>query len=71
MPLHILLAVLFLLSLPFSATQAQAQETPLQPGPVKIDRILTPEIGGIRQVVEIKTDDTTKPGSYQEGQEAQ
>ncbi|MCT2561144.1 alpha/beta fold hydrolase [Chryseobacterium herbae] len=28
---------------------------------VKVDTILTPEIGGIKQAIEIKTDDSTKP----------
>ncbi|AZA55630.1 alpha/beta hydrolase [Chryseobacterium sp. G0201] len=32
-----------------------------QLNPVKIDTILTTEIGGIKQVIEIKTDDTNKP----------
>lgn len=47
-----LLAVLFLALMPFSAGKAQA---------LAIDTLLTPDIGGIRQFVEIKTDDSKKP----------
>ncbi|WP_425253887.1 alpha/beta fold hydrolase [Janthinobacterium sp. NFX145] len=47
-----LLAVLFLTLMPFSACKAQA---------LAIDALLTPDIGGIKQFVEIKTDDSKKP----------
>lgn len=43
--------VLFAMLVPFSACQAQTA----------IDAQFTPDIGGIKQVVEIKTDDATKP----------
>lgn len=36
-------------------------ETGLKNFPVKIDTLLTPEIGGIKQAIEIKTDDSNKP----------
>ncbi|WP_252867361.1 hypothetical protein [Janthinobacterium lividum] len=44
-----LLAVLFITLMPFSACKAQA---------LAIDALLTPDIGGIKQFVEIKTDDS-------------
>ncbi|MCA1860686.1 alpha/beta hydrolase [Janthinobacterium sp. HSC-3S05] len=47
-----LLAVLFITLMPFSACKAQA---------LAIDTLLTPDIGGIKQFVEIKTDDSKKP----------
>ena len=47
-----LLAVLFITLMPFSACKAQA---------LAIDALLTPDIGGIKQFVEIKTDDSKKP----------
>ncbi|KKO60933.1 Proline iminopeptidase [Janthinobacterium sp. KBS0711] len=47
-----LLAVLFITLMPFSASKAQA---------LAIDALLTPDIGGIKQYVEIKTDDSKKP----------
>lgn len=37
------------------------KERHLQAMPVKIDKLLTPDIGGIKQFVEIKTDDASKP----------
>jgi len=47
-----LLAVLFITLMPFSACKAQA---------LAIDTLLTPDIGGIKQFVEIQTDDSKKP----------
>ncbi len=49
-----ILAVLFIALIPFYACKAQ-------PVPRAIDALLTPDIGGIKQFVEIKTDDSTKP----------
>jgi pimeloyl-ACP methyl ester carboxylesterase len=58
----LLLAVLFTIAIPFSEFKAQdAKEPPSQNTPVQIDKTLTPDIGGIKQVVEIKTDDASKP----------
>lgn len=47
---QILLAFLLVIAIPLS-----------QAAPVKIDKLLTPDIGGIQQYVEIKTDDANKP----------
>ncbi|WP_402718958.1 alpha/beta fold hydrolase [Janthinobacterium rivuli] len=44
--------MLFITLMPFSASKAQA---------LAIDTLLTPDIGGIKQFVEIKTDDSKKP----------
>jgi pimeloyl-ACP methyl ester carboxylesterase len=57
-----MLVVLLTVLAPFSECKAQDIKE-LQPKniSVKIDKILTPEIGGIKQVVEIKTDDSNKP----------
>ncbi len=58
----ILLAALFTIAIPFSESKAQDSKEPQsQTTPVKIDKTLTPDIGGIKQVVEIKTDDASKP----------
>lgn len=47
------LTALFVSALmPFAACQAQA---------VRMEKLLTPEIGGIKQFIDIKTDDTSKP----------
>lgn len=47
---------------PFYACQAQSVEEPLPKNTaVKLDQLLTPDIGGIKQFVEIKTDDASKP----------
>lgn len=40
---------------------AAQKDLPTNLHAVKIDTLLTPEIGGIKQVIEIKTDDATKP----------
>ncbi|MCC7682066.1 alpha/beta fold hydrolase [Janthinobacterium sp. FW305-128] len=48
------MAVLFIALIPFYACKAQ-------PVPLAIDVLLTPDIGGIKQFVEIKTDDSNKP----------
>jgi pimeloyl-ACP methyl ester carboxylesterase len=57
-----LLAALFTALMPFYACNAQAIEKSTPPTiPVEIDKTLTPEIGGIKQFVEIKTDDASKP----------
>ncbi|AYM77589.1 alpha/beta hydrolase [Janthinobacterium agaricidamnosum] len=48
------MAVLFIALIPFYACKAQ-------PVPLAIDALLTPDIGGIKQFVEIKTDDSNKP----------
>jgi pimeloyl-ACP methyl ester carboxylesterase len=54
------LAVFFTALLPFHACQAQATaDTP--PAAAEVTTTLTPDIGGIKQVVEIKTDDANKP----------
>lgn len=59
---NIMLAVLLSCLIPFHACQAQAlaQQTPdkLQD---EMTRSLTPDIGGIKQFIEIKTDDLRKP----------
>ncbi|WP_070224192.1 MULTISPECIES: alpha/beta hydrolase [unclassified Janthinobacterium] len=46
--------MLFIALIPFYACKAQ-------PVPLAIDVLLTPDIGGIKQFVEIKTDDSNKP----------
>ncbi|WP_409028167.1 alpha/beta hydrolase [Janthinobacterium sp. SUN098] len=46
--------MLFIALIPFYACKAQ-------PVPLVIDVLLTPDIGGIKQFVEIKTDDSNKP----------
>lgn len=51
-------AFLFAIVVPFYACHAQSTS---EPAAVKAPTVLTPEIGGIKQVVEIKTDDLTKP----------
>jgi pimeloyl-ACP methyl ester carboxylesterase len=54
--------VLFALFAPSYACQAQSIETlKATHVPVEVDSFFTPEIGGIKQVVHIKTDDTSKP----------
>lgn len=58
----VLPALLFVLV--FSAHARQAAEpavTATQRSAVRIDALFTPEIGGIRQAVEIRTDDADKP----------
>ena len=54
----VLLTILF----PFYGSNAQNKKE-LKPEniSVKIDTLLTPEIGGIKQVIEIKTDDSNRP----------
>ncbi|MFZ6733485.1 alpha/beta fold hydrolase [Undibacterium sp. Ji42W] len=48
--------------IPFSACIAQdMNQTQPQTMPIKIDKMRSPEIGGIKQFVEIKTDDANKP----------
>jgi hypothetical protein len=48
--------------LPFYGCYAQnKKETKTENGMVKIDTLLTPEIGGIKQVIEIKTEDSNRP----------
>jgi pimeloyl-ACP methyl ester carboxylesterase len=56
-------AMSILISCPDSYAQASKETTFSNAAlaPVKIDSVLTPVIGGIKQVVEIKTDDATKP----------
>lgn len=56
-------AMSILISCPDSYAQASKEATSSNAAlaPVKIDSVLTPVIGGIKQVVEIKTDDATKP----------
>lgn len=56
-------AMSMLISCPDSYAQASKEAAPSNAAvaPVKIDSVLTPVIGGIKQVVEIKTDDATKP----------
>ncbi|WP_256267261.1 alpha/beta hydrolase [Janthinobacterium sp. HH107] len=49
-----IMAVLFIALIPFYACKAQ-------PVPLAIDALLTPDVGGIKQFVEIKTDDSNKP----------
>ncbi|MET0856849.1 MAG: alpha/beta hydrolase [Telluria sp.] len=56
--LGVLLAVLA----PFYTCQAQSIESPKSRSvPVEVESLLTPDIGGIKQVVQIKTDDRRKP----------
>lgn len=58
---YVLVALLASL-IPFLGCQAQdAQRINSQTVPVAMDKMLTPEIGGIKQFVEIKTDDARKP----------
>jgi pimeloyl-ACP methyl ester carboxylesterase len=57
-----LLAALLASLIPFYGCHAQdGQNLNAQPFPVAMDKMLTPEIGGIKQFVEIKTDDARKP----------
>lgn len=49
---------LFAILVPFYACQAQS---PSEPAAIINSTLLTPEIGGIKQAVEIKTDDLSKP----------
>jgi pimeloyl-ACP methyl ester carboxylesterase len=57
-----ILVALFTALIPFSVCTAQdMNQTQPQTTPIKIDKTLTPEIGGIKQLVEIKTDDASKP----------
>ncbi|XLZ70732.1 alpha/beta hydrolase [Massilia sp. SR12] len=51
-------AFLFAIVIPFYACHAQGTS---EPASMKASTVLTPEIGGIKQVVEIKTDDPSKP----------
>lgn len=56
--------LLLLLACLMAPTGSRAQTVPAAPArqaPIAIDRLLTPEIGGIRQYVEIRTDDASKP----------
>ena len=57
-----LLLVLLTILIQFYGCHAQIKKE-LNPGniSVKIDTLLTPEIGGIKQIIEIKTDDFNKP----------
>lgn len=56
------LAVLFTVLIPFYGCKAQnIDELKSKNVPVEINTILTPEIGEIKQFVEIKTDDSNKP----------
>ncbi|MGK5050058.1 alpha/beta fold hydrolase [Janthinobacterium sp. RB2P8] len=54
------LAVLLSALIPFYACQAQALAE-AKPVSAEVTTTLTPDIGGIKQVVEIKTDDASKP----------
>jgi pimeloyl-ACP methyl ester carboxylesterase len=56
------LIVLFALLAPTYACQAQSMEGSKPTHvPLAVDAFFTPDIGGIKQVVHIKTDDTSKP----------
>ncbi|WP_299184671.1 alpha/beta hydrolase [uncultured Aquimarina sp.] len=57
-----LLLVLLVILFPFYGCKEQnKKEVSSENISVKIDTLLTPEIGGIKQVVKIKTDDSKKP----------
>ena len=57
-----LLAALLLALTPCGASEAHTlQAVQTGTGPVAIDMLATPDIGGIKQVVKIKTDDASKP----------
>lgn len=57
-----ILVFLFAAAIPFQVCSGQsANELKSTIVPAKIDRLYTPEIGGIKQVVEIKTDDSSRP----------
>ena len=57
-----ILAVLFAAVIPFQACSGQsANELKSAMAATRIDAIYTPAIGGIRQAVEIKTDDASRP----------
>ncbi|MWB94993.1 alpha/beta fold hydrolase [Flavobacterium sp. GA093] len=57
-----LLLILLTILLPFYGCNGQnKKELNPENSSVKIDTLLTPEIGGIKQVIEIKTDDFNKP----------
>lgn len=57
-----ILIVLFAALIPFSECKAQdTSELNSKNISTKIDKLFTPEIGGIKQFVEIKTDDSNKP----------
>lgn len=58
----IILAILFTAFIPFYGCKAQSiEELKYKNIPVEINTTLTPEIGGIKQFIEIKTDDSSKP----------
>lgn len=58
----ILLAVLFTISISFSESKAgDSKAPPSQNAPIQIDKTKTPEIGGIKEVIEIRTDDASEP----------
>ncbi|GGY21798.1 alpha/beta fold hydrolase [Massilia dura] len=57
-----ILVVLFAAVIPFQVCSGQsAHELKSTTVPAKIDMLYTPEIGGIKQAVEIKTDDMSRP----------
>ncbi|QPI53542.1 alpha/beta hydrolase [Massilia antarctica] len=56
------LAALLALFIPFLACKAQGiQDAAQRNAPVAIGKLLAPEIGGIKQLVQITTDDSSKP----------
>jgi pimeloyl-ACP methyl ester carboxylesterase len=55
-------AVLWMALLSFSVCEAEtAGQVPAKAAPVGLDLLLTPEIGGIRQFVQVRSDDAAKP----------
>lgn len=58
---YLLLVLLIILFQCYGCKQNHKTETKTEYISVKIDTLLTPEIGGIKQVVSIKTDDSNKP----------
>src|SRR5471032_769599 len=56
----IILAILFITLIPLQESKGQNITEP-EHIPLAINKTLTPEIGGIKQVIEIKTDDLNKP----------
>ena len=61
----LLVTFFFIASAPFLACHAASIDSPegrlSQQAPVELDQLLTPDIGGIKQFVQIKTDDASKP----------
>jgi pimeloyl-ACP methyl ester carboxylesterase len=56
-----LLVVLLAFSIPLNCNAQNSPDSAPKRTPIKINTVLTPNIGGIKQFLEIKTDDANKP----------